>query len=144
MEAKELRTKSAAELADRVRELRVQLRHRFVFDVWPDRPWGYLGGRTPRQAAHDPASRVKLLGFLLYAELMSQRNAAAEFDFNVVRRHLGLPEAGLLPADTDPAEVPLTRLARLPMEKLSDDDLQTTLSRAVHYRASAAAQRAAL
>jgi hypothetical protein len=115
-----------------------------VFDVWPLRPWSYLGGRTPQEAAGDPAGRIKLLGFLLYAELLAQRNAAADFDFNLVRRHLGLPEAGLLPADTNPADVPLPRLARLPMDKLSDDDLQAALSRAVHYRASAAALRAAL
>jgi hypothetical protein len=129
---------------DQVRALRVQLRHRYVFDVWPDRPWKYLDGRTPRQAASDPVGRIKLLGFLLYAELISQRNAASDFDFNVVRRHLGLPEAQDLPADVDPSDVPLARLARVPMEKLSDDSLQAVLSRAVHYRASAAAQRAAL
>ncbi len=129
---------------DRVRELRVQLRHRYVFDVWPLRPWKYLGGKAPREAALDAAARVKLLGFLLYAELAGQRNAATDFDFNVVRRHLGLPEAGPLPADAQPGEVPLVRLARLPMEQLTDDNLQAALSRAVHYRASAAAQRAAL
>lgn len=129
---------------DHVRELRTQLRHRHLFDVWPPRPWQYLGGKSPQEAARQPASRVKLLGFLLYAELASQRDAVPDFDFNVVRRHLGLPEAGPLPADAQPGEVPLVRLARLPMARLSDDDLQAALSRAVHYRASAAAQRAAL
>jgi hypothetical protein len=129
---------------DRTRELRAQLRDRHVFDVWPQRPWKYVGGRTPQQAASDPASRIKLLGVLLYAELISQRNAATDFDFNVLRRHLGLPEAAPLPADTNVAEVPLARLARLPMDQLSDDQLQAVLTRAVHYRASVAAQRAAL
>jgi hypothetical protein len=129
---------------DRVREVRMQLRHRHVFDIWPKRPWQYLGGKSPQEAARDPAARVKLLGFLLYAELMSQRDAVPDFDFDVVRRHLGLPEASPLPADAQPGEVPLARLARLPMAELSDDNLQAALSRAVHYRASAAAQRAAL
>jgi tetratricopeptide (TPR) repeat protein len=129
---------------DRVRELRAQLRDRHVFDVWPRRPWKYLDGRSPEQAAHDCAGQVKLLGVLLYVELISERNTATDFDFNLVRRHLGLPEATPLPADTDPSEVPLARLARLPVEQLSDDRLLTLLSRAVHYRASAAAQRAAL
>jgi hypothetical protein len=129
---------------DRTRELRMQLRDRHIFDIWPNRPWKYLDGRTPRQAAGDRAGQIKLLGVLLYAELTSQRNTATGFDFNVVRRHLGLPEATPLSANVNVAEVPLAQLARLPMELLSDDQLQAVLTRAVHYRASEAAQRAAL
>ena len=130
---------------DDVRALRVEKRRRFLFDAWPKRPWKYLDGKTPEETAKQPEGQIKLLGFLLYAELGSQKNNVSDFDFNELRRHLTLPEsASIDPTGLELPGVPLWRLARLEMERLSDDDLLTVFARAVHHRASAAAQKAAL
>jgi hypothetical protein len=102
---------------------------------WPDHPLGVLGGRSLRQAAGDPAARVKVLAAILVMQQWSGRGPA-EFDFNDLRSQLGLPTLG--PIEPQPGGIrtlPLVRLARVRVEKLSDDDVVTGLHRAVLYNA---------
>jgi tetratricopeptide (TPR) repeat protein len=130
---------------DTLTDVRWQRQRRFLAEEWPKQPRKFLDGKTPEQAAAEPLGRIKLLGLLLYVELGGQRQRATSFDFNELRRQLGLPEAGSIdPAGASISDVPLARLARLQMDKLSDEDLLRAFSRAAHYRAAAAAQKAAL
>jgi hypothetical protein len=108
---------------------------------WPDHPLGVLGGRSPRHAAADAASRVKVLAAILVMQQWSGRSPA-EFDFNELRSRLGLPT--LAPIELRPGEIralPLTRLARVQPEGLSDDDLVIAFHRAGIYHAWDAARK---
>ena len=108
---------------------------------WPDDPLGALGGRSLRQAAGDPAARVKALAIILVMQQWTDRSLA-EFDFNDLRSQLGLPTLG--PIEARPGEVrtlPLVRLARVQVEPLSDDDLVLAFHRAGLYHAWDAARK---
>jgi hypothetical protein len=106
-----------------------------LLNRWPDYPLGVLGGRSLRQAAGDPAARVKALAVILVMQQWSGRSQA-EFDFNDLRSQLGLPTLG--PIEPQPGAVrtlPLVRLVRVEVEKLSDEDLVTAFHRAGMYHA---------
>ena len=112
-----------------------------LLNRWPDHPLGVLGGRSLRQAAGDPAARVKVLAAILVMQQWSGRSLA-EFDFNDLRSQLGLPTLG--PIEPQPGEIrtlPLVRLARVQVEKLSDDDLVLAFHRAGLYHAWDAARK---
>ena len=104
-----------------------------LLNRWPDRPLGVLGGRSPRQAADDPAARVKVLAAILVVQQWVGRSPA-EFDFNELRVPPRPAHAG--PYRAQPGEVhslPLVRLARVEVEKLSDDDLVMAFRRSAAY-----------
>ncbi|MGA2256934.1 MAG: hypothetical protein ABSG53_19960 [Thermoguttaceae bacterium] len=106
-----------------------------LLNRWPDHPLGVLGGRSLRQAAGDPAAQVKALAVILVMQQWSGRSPA-EFDFNDLRSQLGLPTLG--PIEPQPDEIrtlPLVRLSRVHLEKLSDDDLVLAFHRANIYHA---------
>ena len=106
-----------------------------LLNRWPNHPLGALGGRSLRQAAGDPAARVKSLAIILVMQQWSGRSLA-EFDFNDLRSQLGLPTLG--PIDLQQGEIrrlPLARLARVQVERLSDDDLVLAFHRAGLYHA---------
>ena len=112
-----------------------------LLNRWPDHPLGVLGGRSLRQAAGDPAARVKALAAILVMQQWSGRSLA-EFDFNDLRSQLGLPTLG--PIEPRPGEIrtlPLVRLVRVQVEKLSDDDLVVAFHRAAMYHAWDAARK---
>jgi hypothetical protein len=94
-----------------------------LLNRWPDVKLGILGGRSPRDAATDPALRVRVLAAILVVEHWASR-MAGEVDFNELRARLGLPEQGLIDAKQTPIEsLSSIRLARLDVETLSDEDL---------------------
>ena len=106
-----------------------------LLNRWPDHPLGVLGGRSLRQAAGDPAARVKALAAILVMQQWSGRSQA-EFDFNDLRSQLGLPTLG--PIEPQPGEVrtlPLVRLVRIRAEALSDGDLVLAFHRTAMYHA---------
>jgi hypothetical protein len=105
---------------------------------WPQLPLGVLGGKTPQEAAADPALRIRLLAAILLVEAWAG-SAFSRFDFNPLRARLGLPT--LEPIDPDGLkidDVPATRLVRLVVEKLSDDALVSVYRRVVGTNAMAA------
>ena len=125
---------------DQVDALLVQDFRDTLLNRWPDHPLGVLGGRTVRQAAGDPAARVKTLAAILVMQQWSGRSPA-DFDFNDLRSQLGLPILG--PIEPQPGEtrtLPLVRLVRVQVEKLSDDDLVAAFHRAGLYQAWDAAR----
>jgi hypothetical protein len=112
-----------------------------LLNRWPDHPLGVLGGRSLRQAAGDPAARVKALAAILVMQQWSDRSPA-EFDFNDLRSQLGLPTLG--PIEPRPGEIralPMVRFARVQLEKLSDDDLVLAFHRTAMHHAWDAARK---
>ncbi len=64
------------------------------FQKWPDTPIPVLDGKTPRQAAGDPAMRERLeevLKAIEYSEEQKRRAGEPYMDINNLRRELGLP-----------------------------------------------------
>src|SRR5207248_2178116 len=66
----------------------------------------------------------------------------AGFDFNELRAALGLPTLGPIdPSQCEPERLPLTRVARIEVDKLDDEHLGMTLHRASAFRAWDAARK---
>lgn len=102
--------------------MREKTRQTFM-KAWTELPLRGLGGKTPREAASDPGLKIPLLAEILRLELAAS-SAPRDFQFNELRRELGLPELG--PVDpTAYAErpIPLARLTRVEVEKLTDPQL---------------------
>jgi hypothetical protein len=92
---------------------------------------GVLGGKTPQEAAGDPALRTRLLAAILLVEAWADA-AFCGFDFNQLRARLGLPTLEAIDPDGLKIEdVPATRLGRLVVEKLADADVVTCYQRIV-------------
>lgn len=112
-----------------------------LLNCWPDHPLGVLGGQSLRQAACNPAVRVKALAAILVMQQWAGRSLA-EFNFNDLRSQLGLPTLG--PIEPQPGEIrtlPLVRLVRVEVEKLSDDDLVLAFRRTGLYHVWDAARK---
>lgn len=65
------------------------------FRRWCDTPVEALGGRTPREAVHDPDGRSKVieaLKIIEYHQFQARRSGKQWYDVNLIRRDLGLPE----------------------------------------------------
>ena len=116
------------------------MRH-VVLGEWPHLPLGLFEEKTIEQAAEDDANRVKVLAAILVLESW-HRQADDDFDFNQLRAQLGLPELG--PIDPDqlpPYKLPLVRLSRLIVDKLSDEALLNAYRQAAMFGAWRAARR---
>jgi len=106
---------------------------------WPELKLGALEGRSPREAAGDEKSRARVLAAVMILKGYVERELVPAFDFNRLRRELGLPE--LVPIDpttVDMAELPLVRLERVEVEKCADDALRRGFRRAVAFAAAEA------
>jgi hypothetical protein len=104
-----------------------------LLNRWPETKLGALNGLSPSQAVGDAKYRVKLLAAILVLQYYTD-SLRCSFDFNELRSKLGLPV--LEPIDPPPGninQVPLIRLARVAIDKLSDDDLVQAFQRSVGY-----------
>jgi hypothetical protein len=102
---------------------------------------GTFGGKTLREVAADPNRRVEALAHILIREQVAEAERI-EFDFDEVRRTLGLP----VPEPIDPSGVrletiSLSRLRRIEASKLNDEQLEKQLSRALSFNAVTAARK---
>ena len=108
---------------------------RALFEKWPQMPLGILGGKSPREASADPANRVRLLAAIMMLEHWTA-TVPAELDMNALRGQLGLPVPAPIDPEQSPIEtVPLVRLSRVMVEKLSDEGLMLGFRRAVLFNA---------
>ena len=116
-----------------------QQRRTTVLNKWPKSPQAVLDGKTPDEAAREPAQRTKLLAVMLLLELALDHSSATSV-VNELRGRLGLPTlAAIDPTTVKVAELPLVRLSRLSIDKLSDDEVGI-----VYRKASMAGARIAL
>jgi hypothetical protein len=103
-----------------------------LLNRWPQLKLGVFDGRSPREAAGDPACRAKLLAAVLVLEYWMER-LPGTIDLNELRTQLGLPALGPIDPGKQPVEdLPITRLLRVGLEGLSDESLITA-----YYRAAA-------
>jgi tetratricopeptide (TPR) repeat protein len=118
--------------------LMIAQRRRALLVEWPDLKLGVLGGKSPREAAGEPPLRNDLLAAILLLEMWCEPLPGA-FDFNELRTALGLPALGPIDPEQLPIDdVPLVRMRRVMVEKLSDEDLLYGYRRTVAYTATAA------
>jgi len=112
-----------------------------ILNRWPELKLGVLAGRSPREAAADQACRTKLLAAILVLEHWMEHLPIA-IDANELRAKLGLPTLGPIDASQQPIEdLPATRLSRVSLEGLSDDDLISAYYRAVAFNIRPAVQK---
>jgi hypothetical protein len=110
-----------------------------ILNRWPELKLGVLDGRSPSEAAGDGTCRTRLLAAILVLEQWAEHLPVA-IDANELRAKLGLPTLGPIDPNQQPIEeLPMTRLSRVSLEGLSDDDLITA-----YYRATAFAVRPAV
>jgi tetratricopeptide (TPR) repeat protein len=114
------------------RRLDLEMRRNATLRIWPDSPLSALGGKSPRQAAGDPALAVAL------------RAAVNVLDAHCDRMRFTLPAAELLQElGIDPPEVvhfdgessmTALQLKRIAVNELDDDNLCLLLQRAILIR----------
>ncbi|MEX2120465.1 MAG: hypothetical protein WD847_12790 [Pirellulales bacterium] len=120
--------------ADHARALMKVGRRRVLFEAWPALANPLFEGRTAAQAAADPTQRVKLLAAILQLELAHQVSTPNE-DLDALRSQVGLPVPHPIdPASIDIKQVPLVRLSRLMVDKLSDGDLLFVFDKAFTFQ----------
>lgn len=120
--------------------LGAEQRRNYLSTRWPGEPSVLFGGRTPRQAASDRSSRVAVLAAIALWEL----NYGVSFDFNELRRQLGLPAAEPIdPGGIDVETIHISRAHRFDVKKLSDEQLSQVWRRAAAFRARLACFRLA-
>jgi hypothetical protein len=86
--------KNQRPLSAEEREALEQLMHKH-YAGWVNEKIPALGGKTPRQAMRSRAGResvIELLRLMENKELRKDQQAQPTYDFNIIRRELGLPE----------------------------------------------------
>lgn len=101
---------------------------RMLVERWPRAAHPALNGQTPEQAARDPGQQVAVLAIVDLLEQELERWG----HFDELRARLNLPQ----PRPLDPRsaainKLPLVRLRRLDVAKLSDDELRAAYFRAL-------------
>ncbi len=108
---------------------------------WVEMSLGLLDGKTPREAASDSAYRAKVLAAIMVLDFWLEQSGA-RFDTNRLRSELGLPALEAIDALEAPiTSLPLVRLARVDVTKISDDDVLAGYRRAVSFGAQAAVEK---
>jgi len=108
---------------------------------WPELNLGVFDGKSARQIADQPPPQIPLLAAIMVLESWCG-SMPGTFDFNELRTELGLPTLGPIDPGQQPVgRVPLVRLRRIEIEKLSDDDLLYGYRRAVAYGVNGALRK---
>lgn len=104
----------------------------FIREVWSNTPLKRLDGRTPRDAGNDPALKIRLAAAIHTLEAMRDLSNAQD-ELAALRQSLNVePEKPVEVSD----DLPLNAMSvmeshRLPLEKLSDDQLAHFVNRAM-------------
>lgn len=118
-------------LGDELQDAARVLEREALLNRWPTMPRRMLDGKSPREAAPDPAYRVRLLAAILALELTPSLGFTLD-DTNELRRSLGLPVAESIdPNAKDIHRIPLCELQRLEIAKVANDQLPVVLQRAL-------------
>lgn len=115
-------------VADR-RRVVTQEQRRVLMEEWPTKPLAKLGGKSPLEAAGDPAMRLPVTAALMVLE----QTAAAAVEpgvFVELRSKLGLPTPEPIdPKQVDLETIALSRVGRVDLRQASDDDLYSLYKR---------------
>jgi hypothetical protein len=123
--------------------LTIEFQRDALLAKWPDLKLGALDGKSPREAAADPACRVRALAAVMLLSSWNE-HLSSWFDFNELRSRLGLPTLDPIHAQKGDVErLPLIRLTRLVVEELDDESLLTAYRRAVAFGATPAMRKLA-
>ncbi|MFT7642348.1 MAG: tetratricopeptide (TPR) repeat protein, partial [Pirellulaceae bacterium] len=124
-----------------VQRLSAEKRDKVIFEKWPNVPSAGIGNKKPSEVASDPDYRLRLLGTIKNLELQADANGWG-IDFNKLRTEIGLPAEEKLAFDEklDIHTVPLARMHRLDLTKLSDEDLIWGFRRSTSFRVLGAAE----
>ncbi|TWU00677.1 hypothetical protein Pla108_16290 [Botrimarina colliarenosi] len=129
-------------VADRRRVVAEEQR-RVLLDVWPAKPLAKLDGKSPAEAATDPALRLPVNAALMVLEQTNGASVEAEL-FNELRGRLGLsPAPAIDPKRVDLETIPLSRLGRVDLAQACDDDLYSLYKRTELAGATEAARMVA-
>ena len=116
---------------ERQLELVEEQQEEVVLNRWPEVKLRVLDGNRPADVASDAAFRVRLLAAIQLLDLACEANQQ-QFDFNLLRRKLGLPEVLSVQVQGDEImRLPLSRLALVETEPLSDEDIVKAFQRSV-------------
>ncbi|PQO35777.1 hypothetical protein C5Y96_08990 [Blastopirellula marina] len=111
--------------------LMTEKRREVILENWVNFPLQTLNGKTPLEASKDTELRLPLAAEVLTLEMVGQQEKW-KFDFSELKEKLSLPTAGTLPIENlDVLNLPITRLHRLPVSELSDQDLIQGYGRSV-------------
>ncbi len=126
---------------EQLRDLATEDQRDTLLRRWPEMKLGVLDGKSPREAAGDESCRIRLLAVIVVLENWSEE-MPPPFDFNELRENLGLPTLGPIDPDELPTDklvelLPLVRLSRVVVEKMSDEALLLSYRRAVAFSAVA-------
>src|SRR3954453_14943597 len=125
------------------RQLIDEQRRAAIIDRWPKLPQPSLHGKTAIEAANDPELRMPLLPSLLILEQGGNSDRDADSTAEL-RRMLGLSQPGPIEPDSQSISgLPLVRVSRLKIEKVSDDDLVMLYRRSILVGAHTATLRLA-
>src|SRR5690606_22185583 len=109
---------------------------------WTQVPQKVLNGKSPAQAAEDPALRLALSACVL---LLDQAPGQLPERTAALRAHLGLPQPAPITLPPEGAsEVPLLRLARVSLDGLSNEELDDIWQRMTTFHVSAGAEEVAM
>jgi len=125
-------------------KLVAEYRRYALLERWPNLALGVLGGKTPREAASEEASRVRVLAAIMVLNCWLERMPGG-FDFNELRKELDLPTLDPIdPNEVAIADLPAVRLFRLDVEKASDEVLLLAYRHARAFANAAALRKFAL
>jgi tetratricopeptide (TPR) repeat protein len=115
---------------------------KYYEETWPNQPRRALAGVTPADAAAQPSLRKRLFGIVQLIQDCAARGMIAQYDFNRLRRVLGLTAPAAPPAApaggaTSPAPADLSALGTAELAGLAPE----TLSPAQLEQAYQAAQK---
>lgn len=111
--------------------LMAEKRREVILENWVNFPLQTLNGKTPLEASKDTELRLPLAAEVLTLEMVGQQEKWT-FDFTELKEKLSLPTVGTLPIENlDVLNLPITRLHRLPVSELSDQDLIQGYGRSV-------------
>lgn len=104
---------------------------KFLTSEWPEMSLAALGGKTPKQAAGDESVRVPLAAWLQQIDMYADR-FGLPFDVPAERAKYNLPPVTPLEVTehTSVGTLSVLQFARLPFDKLSDQQLVAAFKRA--------------
>jgi len=114
-----------------IRKINRESWSRFLSSEWPEMPLAALGGKTAKQAIGDESLRAPLAAWIQQLDMYADR-FGLPFDLNAERANYQLPPLAVFGVNehTNVGVLSVLQFARLPFDKLDDEQLVTAFKRA--------------